>query len=90
MKFFVLLIVLFSLSCNYKNENPILEVLSSENSKIKTVVDHIEDHQVQILFTEIKKNRETVSFEDYNFQLNDSVYFYPASTVKLPVAILAL
>ena len=55
MKFFVLLFVLFSLSCNKKNENPILEVLSSENSKIKTVVDHIEDHQVQILFTEIKK-----------------------------------
>jgi beta-lactamase class A len=90
MKFFVLLIVLFSLSCNKKNENPILEVLSSENSKIKTVVDHIEDHQVQILFTEIKKNRDTVSFEDYSFQVNDSVYFYPASTVKLPIAILAL
>lgn len=90
MRFFVLLIVLLSLSCNYKNENPILEVLSSESSKIKTVVDDIEDRQVQILFTEIKKNRDTVLFQDYSFQVNDSVYFYPASTVKLPIAILAL
>ncbi len=90
MKFFILLIVLFTLSCNNKNENPILEVLSSENPKIKTIVNRIDDHEVQILFTEIKKNGDAVSFQDYSFQVNDSVYFYPASTVKLPIAILAL
>lgn len=49
------------------------------------------DHRVQIIYTQIdrRKNGKPV-FTDYYFNVNDSSYFYPASTVKLPVAILAL
>ncbi|WP_338356079.1 serine hydrolase [Yeosuana marina] len=90
MRFFVFTLLICSLSCTQKNEDPILEVLSSDNSKIKNVVDHIQDHEVQILYTEVKRNGDSVSFQDYSFQVNDSVYFYPASTVKFPIAILAL
>lgn len=90
MKFFVLLIFLFSLSCSKKSDNPILEVISSENPKIRVAVNHIEDHEIQILYTEIKRNGNDISFQDYSFQVNDSTYFYPASTVKFPIAILAL
>lgn len=90
MKFFVLLIFLFSLSCIKKSDNPILEVLSSKSPKIKAVVSQIEDHEVQILYTEIIRNGDVISFQDYSFQVNDSTYFYPASTVKLPIAIFAL
>ena len=49
------------------------------------------DHKVQIIYTQIdrRKNGKPV-FTDHYFNINDSNYFYPASTVKLPVAILAL
>lgn len=47
--------------------------------------------QVQIIYTEVnrdKKNR--ISFRDHHYNVDDQRYFYPASTVKLPIAILAL
>ena len=90
MRFLVLIAFLFTLSCAHKNEDPILKVLSSDNPKIKTVVDHIKNHEVQILFTKIERNGNSLSFKDYSYQVNDSNYFYPASTVKFPIAILAL
>lgn len=90
MKFLVLIMFLFTVSCAHKNEDPILEALSSGNPKIKTVVDHIQNYEVQILFTEIERIGDSVSFKDYSYQVNDSNYFYPASTVKFPIAILAL
>ena len=47
--------------------------------------------QVQIIYSEInrdKKNR--IQFRDHLYNVDDQRYFYPASTVKLPIAILAL
>lgn len=90
MRFFVLMIISVFFSCGNDNANPIERVLSSQNIKIKTVVDAIENYNVQILFTEVKRKKDSVYFEDHSFQVDDETYFYPASTVKFPVAILAL
>src|SRR6187399_3336486 len=49
------------------------------------------DNKVQIIYTQIDRgNNGKPAFTDHYFNINDSSYFYPASTVKLPVAILAL
>jgi hypothetical protein len=90
MRLFVFIIILFTLSCNHKSEDPILVALSSTNPKIKAVVDNIKNYEVQILFTEINRIGDSISFKDYSYQVNDSNYFYPASTVKFPIAILSL
>jgi hypothetical protein len=46
---------------------------------------------IQIIYTRInRKKNGKISFKDHTFNLNAKKYFYPASTVKLPVAILAL
>lgn len=49
---------------------------------------------IQIIYSQIdrgKKNKpDKIKLTDYSFNLNPNNYFYPASTVKLPVAILAL
>lgn len=48
---------------------------------------------IQVIYTQIdrgKKDKEKVKFIDHSFGLDANSYFYPASTVKLPVAILAL
>ncbi|MBT8264283.1 MAG: class A beta-lactamase-related serine hydrolase, partial [Muriicola sp.] len=34
--------------------------------------------------------KDSILFRDYDFQVDDSTYFYPASTVKFPIAVLAL
>jgi len=46
---------------------------------------------VQIIYTKIDRNKKgKVKFDHHSFRLNEEEYFYPASTVKLPVAVLAL
>ena len=48
---------------------------------------------IQIIYTQIgrgKKAKDPIKFTEHSFQLDAGKYFYPASTVKLPIAILAL
>ena len=47
--------------------------------------------QVQVVYTKIDRDfQNRPSFQHYYFNSNEGQYFYPASTVKLPVAVLAL
>jgi beta-lactamase class A len=85
MKYWAFIVVIFA-SCS----NPIETALSSKNELIKTVVSDIEKHEVQILFTQIDTSSTgEMVFTDYEYNVNTDQYFYPASTVKLPVALLA-
>jgi Beta-lactamase enzyme family len=48
-------------------------------------------YRVQILYTQIDRDGlNNPSFRNYYFNVNRQTYFYPASTVKMPVALLAL
>ncbi len=77
---------LFLASCS----TPIEKALDSSNQLIKRVTDSIEKYEIQILFTQIDTTESgEVLFTDYSYGLNKQNYFYPASTVKLPVAVLA-
>lgn len=53
-------------------------------------MDSVASYEVQIRYTQIDRRHDTVIFTDFDFQVDSSHYFYPASTVKLPIAILAL
>ena len=69
---------------------PIDTVLESDHPAIQTVVDSLEQYEVQILYTQIDTTEKgLISFTDYAFQEKKKNYFYPASTVKLPIALLA-
>ena len=49
------------------------------------------ENKVQIIYSQIDRQKNgKARFVDHYFNINDSSYFYPASTVKLPIAILAL
>jgi hypothetical protein len=61
---------------NIIRQNPLLHAVATNP-----------EHEVQIIYTSISQDN---SWSTEEFQVNDSLYFYPASTVKLPVAILAL
>ncbi|MGS2761758.1 serine hydrolase [Sinomicrobium sp. M5D2P9] len=70
---------------------PLETALSSDLPGIRKVMDDQDSHRVQVVFSRITYDTEgNPVFEDFSYHVNDSVYFYPASTVKLPVAILAM
>jgi hypothetical protein len=43
-----------------------------------------------VRYTRIDRQADSVQFTDFDFQVDDQYYFYPASTVKFPIAVLAL
>lgn len=80
--YFVLLLVM---GCS----NPIETVLDSKAPAIKQVMASLDKHELQIIYTQIDSTASGYIFTDYKFQVNPKKYFYPASTVKFPVALLA-
>lgn len=73
-----------------KIENPLQFVLNSENKNIRRVLDSVDKFEVQIRYTQINRQNDSLIFSDYDFQVDDQNYFYPASTVKFPAAVAAL
>ena len=87
--FFSLLPVVF-LSCSSEH-NQIELILKDPNPLIKSVYQNNEKHNLQILYTEIKKDSAGhPELIEHQFQVDDTKYFYPASTMKLPIVVLTL
>ena len=65
--------------------------LLHQNSFFVPYLKDKEKYKIQIIYTQIdrKANNKPV-FTDYFFNVDPSAYFYPASTVKMPVALFAL
>lgn len=48
-------------------------------------------YRIQILYTQINRDKNNIPhFKEYSYRLNSNEYFYPASTVKFPLSVLAL
>lgn len=84
-------LILFA-SCGQKEEikHPLRHVLQSNHPKIKRVMDSLSNYEIQIRYTQINRLNGQIKFDDFDFQVSDSTYFYPASTVKFPIAVMAL
>ncbi len=54
------------------------------------VMDSVENYAVQIRYTQVDRRNDSVLLTDFDFQVDKDNYFYPASTVKFPIAVLAL
>ncbi|AZQ58664.1 hypothetical protein EJ994_07560 [Maribacter sp. MJ134] len=93
-KLFYTLVMVFLtfISCqdNNRDENLLALALASEKPAIKRVMDSVDQYEVQIRYTQINRTGDSIHFVDYDFQVDDDYYFYPASTVKFPVAVMAL
>lgn len=72
------------------NPNP-LEMLMQSNPALKSALLNKDSLRIQIVYTQIDRSkRNKPSFTEYNYNLKNNTYFYPASTVKMPIALLAL
>lgn len=74
-----------------KTDTFLENILKAHPEYFDTVLQNRKDWKVQIVYTQIDRiaNNQPV-FKTFYFNIDSSAYFYPASTVKLPVALLAL
>ncbi|MBA4140643.1 MAG: serine hydrolase [Segetibacter sp.] len=69
----------------------VLEGLLTNEASLKQVVANKDSFNLQIIYTRIDRNANNKPrFTDYTFNVSPDKYFYPASTVKMPFAFLAL
>lgn len=91
--FLFLIVSCFLFSCGVKEplqSNLLAQALASEHPKIKRVVDSLAPYELQIKYTRIERTGQELVLEDFDFQVDSTRYFYPASTVKFPIALLTL
>lgn len=90
-KFFFTCLIFATFSCSPSLETDLFLDIPASYPTLKKVINDPETYRVQILFSSISRYSDGIpTLESFNFALDDQRYFYPASTVKLPVAILAL
>jgi len=77
----------------HAQNSPLLAELLAGNThpRFRQVMDNPGKYRVQIIYTRIDRDQDNVPhFTHHTFQTDGHPYFNPASTVKLPAAILAL
>ncbi|QBN17366.1 serine hydrolase [Flavobacterium nackdongense] len=95
MRFFriciIIMVVFMEFGCSSTKKNRLSESLASDNPKIKNVMSNPDVYELQVIYTEIIRDKNNkVSFKDFTYRLNANNYFYPASTVKFPFALMVL
>ena len=97
MRVFPLLTAVFlffclSASAQMKTDSLLDKILkSNKDSLMQHILRHKEKYRVQIIYTQIDRDAfNRPSFKNFYFNTGDSLYYYPASTVKLPLAALSL
>lgn len=95
MKYLVVISCLMFLLLGACSESPSLivfsEALKNAPGIVGEVIQGADRYHVQIMYSRI--NRDSMgspSFETFSYRNQEDEYFYPASTVKFPVAVLAL
>lgn len=99
MKFPFLILICFlfgsaisSVSAQHKDSRWLEELLRSHASPLlKNILNKPDTFQYQIIYTRINRDKQNrPHFKNYYFHVDRNRYFNPASTVKLPTALLAL
>src|SRR5436190_19439452 len=66
-------------------------LLDSKSELVREITRKKDEFRLQVIYTQINRDaRNLPSFRNYYFNVDTNVYFNPASTVKLPLALLAL
>lgn len=88
---YVFVVIISQAQAQKKDIFPAELLAGNTDSRFRQVIDNPEKYRVQIIYTRIDRDQDNVPhFTHYTFQTGAHPYFNPASTVKLPAAILAL
>ena len=90
-----ILLIIISLGCksslppSLQPGNPLSEIL--QHPKLQPVIKNYKDYEVQIIYTQIDRNKDQQpQFTSWYWNVDSTRYFYPASMVKMPLALLSL
>ena len=91
MKLHFLFVLLILFSFNGFAQNPLEELINKNKTTFGDIFDRPDHYEVQIIYTQIDRDKNNVpSFTSYHYRPDSIHYFYPASTVKMPTAFIAL
>ncbi len=69
----------------------ISNILTKGSPLIQRVTNALDTYEVQIIYTAINRDdKDSIHLQSHSYNLDVDRYFYPASTVKMPVAFFAL
>ena len=89
--FFITIILGFSCGNPNNNSKLLSNIFQSMYKDFPKIIENPEEFRVQIIYTQIDRNNEQIPiFTSHKFNVVPEKYFYPASTVKFPAAVLAL
>jgi len=76
----------------FKTDSVLERILRSDTSSLlQKMINNPEKYRIQIIYTQIDRDAGNhPTFRNYYYHVNRDFYFYPASTVKLPLALLSL
>lgn len=84
----IIFIVLF---CQCKQKTEVFDIVANSYPTIQKYFQNKDKFEVQVVYTQIDRDSDNKPhFKSYSYNYDSSRYFYPASTVKMPVAFLAL
>jgi hypothetical protein len=93
-KFWICALILWTAtSCRAPlvENSSLIEDMMKQSRKLRPILKKKDTLEVQVIYTQI--NRDSLnrpSFKSFYFNVDSTRYFYPASTVKLPMVLLAL
>ena len=83
--------LIMSGTLNAQNKNLLDKIISENYQQLLPAIQNLEKYEIQIIYTKIEKDEnDKRKLQTFSFNENSNKYFYPASTVKFPAAILAL
>ena len=86
-----LVFILFMSCVSDLKKNILSDIINSMDSEFHDIVSNPKKYRLQILYTQINRNKKNEPiFNTYSYGVDARKYFYPASCVKLPIAVLAL
>ena len=74
-----------------KDIDPLKAILHAHSPEFDSILSHPEQYEVQIIYTRIDRDAaQRPHFTSFYHNTDSARYFYPASMVKMPLALLAL
>ncbi len=75
----------------FAQSNVLQKMLEKHPEHFQSIIENQEKYQAQIIYTQIDRDEKNQpNFTTYEVGVDESRYYYPASTVKMPTAFLAL
>ena len=92
VKYLILFLSVLLMTCSEPKNSSLLEsIILGLEDDFDGIISNPKKHRLQVLFTQIDRDKNNIpNFTTHSFRLRPREYFYPASTTKFPIAVLAL